>query len=289
MTQTTNGGQELSKVESPEFEVQVIDSSFLELQQRAEIDVQIATAKAYPRSIKIFMDRALSIATINEDVAASCNYALPRDGRTIEGPSVRLAEIVCSTYCNIRSGARVISNDGKKITAQGFCHDLETNNAVTVEVSRRITNKKGQTFSEDMQIVTGNAAAAIAYRNAVFKIVPTALVSNINEQIKEVAKGTAETLVRRRDKIVNWLHEKGIKDEQICAVLGVKRVEDIDIEKLFILQGIGTAIRNGDTTLEQAFSIPEKGDSSAMSAKVKEAAAKQTAKAKEAGTDGKEQ
>lgn len=194
------------------MEVQVVTNDALSLITKAEIDVQISTAKAFPRSIKMFLDKAMSIATVNENVAASCNYALPRGGKSLEGPTVRLAEIVCSAYGNIRSGARVISNDGKTITAQGICHDLETNNCVTVEVKRRITGKDGKTFNEDMQTVTGNAACAIAFRNAVFKVIPSAIVNEVYEATKKVARGTAETLVARRTKAVDYFKERGVKE-----------------------------------------------------------------------------
>ena len=229
----------------------------LQLITRAEIDAQVATAKAFPRSVKMSMDRALSMATVNEEVAASCSYAVPRQGKSIEGPSVRLAEIVCSTFGNIRAGARVIANDGKTITAQGICHDLESNNSVTVEVKRKITNKTGQTFSEDMQVVTGNAACAIAYRNAVFKVIPAALVDDIYEKVKEVAKGKAETLVQRRDKALNYARSLNVKDEQICVVLDIKKVEDIDLDKLATFRGMLSAIKNGESTVKDIFEKPE--------------------------------
>lgn len=220
---------------------------------KAEIDVQISTAKAYPRSIKTFLDKAMSIATINEEVAASCNYALPRAGKAITGPSVRLAEIVCSAYGNIRSGARVIANDGKTITAQGICHDLETNNCVTVEVKRKITDKNGKTYSEDMQVVTGNAACAIALRNAVFKVIPAALISEIYETTKQVAKGTAETLTVRRKKAIEFFVQNGVTEKQICEVLDVKKIEDIDIEKMGILRAMVSTVKNSEGTIKDMF------------------------------------
>jgi hypothetical protein len=46
-------------------EVQVMDNSALQLITRAEIDSQIATAKAFPRSLKQSMDRALSRESID--------------------------------------------------------------------------------------------------------------------------------------------------------------------------------------------------------------------------------
>lgn len=244
-------------MEDNQMVVEVVSESALSLITKAEIDVQISTAKAFPRSLKSFLDKATSMATITEDVAASCNYALPRGGKALEGPSVRLAEIVCSSYGNIRAGARVIANDGKTITAQGLCHDLETNNSVTVEVKRRITDKNGKTFNEDMQVVTGNAACAIAYRNAVFKVVPSALVSEIYEKAKEVARGTAETLVVRRNKAVNYFKELKVTEAQICEALEVKRIEDIDLEKLSILSGMRSLIKNGESTIKDLFEKPE--------------------------------
>jgi hypothetical protein len=240
-----------------ETTLQVVTPDSLSLITKAEIDIQISTAKAFPRSLKMFQDRAMSMATLTEDIAASCSYSVPRGGKPIEGPSVRLAEIVCASYGNIRSGARVISNDGKTITAQGICHDLETNNCVTVEVKRKITDKSGKTFSEDMQVVTGNAACAIAYRNAVFKVVPAALVEDVYEKTREVAKGTAETLVKRRDKALAYFRELGVKDAQICEVLSVKKVEDIDLDRLSALTGMRSAIKNGESTIKDLFEVKE--------------------------------
>lgn len=234
-------------------QIEIISQDSLSLITKAEIDVQISTAKAFPRSIKNFLDKALSIATINESVAASCGYSVPRSGTTISGKSVRLAEIVCASYGNIRSGSRIISNDGQFVTAQGICHDLETNNCRTVEVRRKITDKNGKTFSADMQIVTANAAGAIAYRNAVFSVVPSALVDDIYEKTKEIAKGTLQTLPIRRAKAVEYFKSLGVKDFQICDALDVKRIEDIDLEKLFLLTGMKSAILNNEATVKSLF------------------------------------
>lgn len=245
-------------METENTNINIVAHDALSLITKAEIDTQIATAKAFPRSLKMFHDRALSMATLTEDIAASCSYSLPRGGKTLEGPSVRMAEIVVSSFGNIRSGARVIANDGKTITAQGICHDLETNNCVTVEIKRRITDKYGKTFNDDMQTVTGNAACAIAFRNAVFKVVPAALCQDIYDKAKEVARGTAETLVVRRDKAIDYFNSIGVKNEQIISVLEIKKIEDIDLDKLSILTGMKAAIKNGEATVASLF---EKTDS----------------------------
>lgn len=249
-----------------ELIIETVSESALSLITKAEIDVQISTAKAFPRSLKMFFDRAMSMATMSESVADSCSYALPRGGKSLEGPTVRLAEIVCSSYGNIRAGARVINNDGKTVTAQGICHDLETNYCVTVEVKRSILQneyryengksvKTGRMIpmNEDMQVVTGNAACAIAYRNAVFKVVPSALISDIYDKTKLVARGTEETLPAKRKKALDYLHNLKVTDKQICDVLEIKKVDDIDLDKLDILRGMVTLIKNGESTIKDLF------------------------------------
>ena len=240
-------------MENQETTLQVVTPDALSLITKAEIDVQISTAKAFPRSLTLFIQKATSMATLTEDIAASCSYALPRGGKSLEGPSVRLAEIICATYGNIRSGARVIANDGKTITAQGICHDLETNNCVTVEVQRSILDKSGRPFKQDMQVVTGNAACAIAFRNAVFKVVPAALAQEVYDRAREVARGTAETLVARRDKAVKYFRELGVKDAEICNVLGIVKIEDINLDHLQTLSGMRAAIKNGESTVKEIF------------------------------------
>lgn len=89
-------------------------SSMVSLLNRSEIDQQIATAHRFPRSIKRFRDEAMQMVTLNESVAGQCIYALPRDGKTIEGPSARFAEVIASAWGNSRAGARVVDDRGDK-------------------------------------------------------------------------------------------------------------------------------------------------------------------------------
>jgi hypothetical protein len=235
----------------------------LELMQRAEIDIQVATAKKYPRpEIKNIRLRMLSYATVDEETAAGCLYTLKRfDARTqetklIEGPSVRLAEIAVASYGNLRVGARVIDNDGRKVTAQGVCFDLENNVMFSSEVQRRITGRDGRTFSEDLQIVTANAANAIAFRNAVFKVIPLALIVPVYAECKRVATGGAATLVEKRDKVFKRFYAMGVDQDRILGVLGKESIDSVDLEDLAGLIGLGTAIRDREISIEEAFRSP---------------------------------
>lgn len=245
---------ELQTMEEQHVEVmQVNNAESLAALTRSEIDVQIATAKQYPRNLARVLGNIETLATMDEEVAGSCFYTLRRQGKVIEGASVRMAEIIASSWGNLRVQARIIGNDGKMITAQGVCHDLESNYAVSAEVKRRITDKNGHTFSEDMQVVTGNAACAIAMRNALFKVVPAALVKKVIDKAKKVSLGESMTLETSRAKMLQYFKTIGIEEKQILDYLSIEKVDEINTDMVIELRGLANAIKEGTTTAKEAF------------------------------------
>jgi len=225
--------------------------------ERAQVDVQISTARKYPRTLSKVKERMLSFATLDEETASSCFYTLPArrggDDKPIQGPSVRMAEIALASYQHVKAGSRIISDDGKFLTAQAVVHDLENNVAVSIEVRRRVTSKSGARYSDDMIAVTGNAACSIALRNAVFRVVPRALITPVYEAAKRVAVGDVKSLTSKRSQIIARLKQMGAKDAAILAAVGADKIEDIDLARLEVLIGLGTAIKDGEITLETAF------------------------------------
>lgn len=237
--------------------VEVVANDALASIERAQVDVQIATARKYPRTLSKVKERMLSFATLDEETASSCFFTLPArrggDDKPIQGPSIRMAEIALASYQHIKAGSRIINDDGKFLTAQAVVHDLENNVAVSIEVRRRVTGKSGNRFSDDMIAVTGNAACSIALRNAVFRVVPRALITPVYEAAKRVAVGDVKSLTSKRAQIIARLKQMGAKEAAILAAVGADKIEDIDLAKLEVLIGLGTAIKDGETSLETAF------------------------------------
>lgn len=232
---------------------EIMAPSTIEALTRGEIDTQIATAKRYPRQLRTFTDRVLTMATLDQATAESCMYALPRDGKTIEGPSIRFAELTAAAYGNVRVEGRIVADDGKFITARGTCLDLENNVAIAVEVQRRVTDKKGKRYKDDMIGVTGNAAISIALRNAVLKVIPKVYWQPAYLASRKVAVGDASTLVNRRAHMLAYFVKLGASNEKVFAQLGVAAVEDITLEHLATLKGLATAIKDGETTVDDVF------------------------------------
>lgn len=222
---------------------------------RAEIDSQIATARAYPRSIKRATDTILSLATLDEETSEECMYALPRGGKPIQGPSIRLAEIIQQSWGNNRVAARVVAVDRveKFVEAEGVYHDLETNSATMARVRRRISGKNGQILTDDMIIVTGNAACSIAKRNAILGGVPKPVWRRAYEAAQRVIAGTTETLTVTRDRSLKAFANFGVKPEQIFVALGVGGLDDIGLDLIPTLRGMFSTLKNGEATVEEMF------------------------------------
>lgn len=233
----------------------VVSSVALEAQERAAIDVQIATAKRYPRVLSQVQDRILELATLDRETAENCWYALPRGGKVIEGPSVRLAEIVASSYRNLRMASRVIGIDDQFVTCQGACHDLENNVAVVTEVKRRITKKNGKRYDDDMVMVTANAANSIAFRNAIFKVVPMALFKSVVEDVRKVGMGDERTMAQTRDAALAYFSGLDIPQDRVLGLLGKNARDDLTRQDIGTLRGMATAIREGTSTVEEMFPV----------------------------------
>lgn len=224
----------------------------------AEVDMQITTAKRYPRSITQFKANALAMATLDEETAEACFYALPRGGKTIEGPSARLAEICLTAYGNMRVEARMVAEDERFVTSRGTAWDLQSNVAIAYEVKRRITtsgkgSKEAKRYDDDMIGVTSNAASSIALRNAVFKAIPAAFWRPIYLACRKAAVGDIKTLANRRASMLDHFQKMGATNAQVFALLGVQGADDITLDHMATLKGLATALKENETTLEEVF------------------------------------
>ena len=268
-------------------DAEVVPMTSLESTERAQTDIQISTAKQYPRNIQVVKQKMLSFATLDEETAASCFYSLPRAGKTIKGPSVRLAEIAIACYGNIKAGAQIVNNDGRNVTARAFCFDLENNVTIAIEKNRKITNREGKTFSEDMQTTTSNAACSIALRDAIFKVVPLALVKPIYEKAMQVAIGDAKSLSERRTVALNQLSKVTATEDMVLYKLGYDDIEQITDKDLMNLFGMFNAIKDGESTVDELFSAvveevnPETGEVKSATDKLADKIAPKPAPAKE--------
>ena len=239
---------------SNEVQLEVVSGGALQAIQAAEIDRQIATAIAHPRSMAKFKARAIDMATIDEDTAASCLYSRPvGGGKLAEGHSVRMAEIVGACYGNLRVGAMIVSQTDRQVVARGVAHDLESNFAASTEVVEATIRKDGTPYDERQRAVVAKAALAKARRDATFQVVPKALCKPIESAVRQLLVGDAKSLESRRAAVRQWVVSLNIDPARVWTVLGVANETELGAEHLTTLTGIRTAIKDGEVGIDEAF------------------------------------
>lgn len=263
-------GYEVLQVEAPN-PAQLVAS--LDRAERANIDIQVSTAKQYPRSISRCANNAVALVTMDKDTAQSCGYALPRGGKPITGPSVHLAKIIAQQYGNLRAEAKVVEITDKQVVSRGTAWDLENNYAVSFEVRRSIVGKNGNRFSDDMITVTGNAANSIAYRNAIFGIVPKSITDKAYKAAQHLITGDLsdeEKLIKRRDgAIKHFTDTYGITEEEVIKLCGKHTVNQIQADEIALLLGFAQSLKDGDTTVEELMAPFRKGKTKTKGASAK--------------------
>jgi hypothetical protein len=254
-----------------------LEPTAIEAQTRAEVDVAIATARRFPRSIQKSLNRIKDMALSSPEVAESCFYALPprgagqdtvdkkyvaaqslqsgfseRKNKPIIGPSTRLAEIVRAAWGNIRVVSRVTQVGERHLTVQSVCQDMETNNTYGSEIRRQIWGSRGR-YSENMIATVAAAAIKIAERNATFAVVPRAIWDHIYTGCRKLATGEGKSIEQSRKNAMDWAKSIGVTEQEVFFLLDVKGLADIGLDQLEELFGIRTSLSEGLTTVDEVF------------------------------------
>jgi hypothetical protein len=235
----------------------ILDGVALTALRNADLEQQSTAALARPRELLRFREDLQSMATVDQETAASCYYSLPRGGKAIEGPSVRFAEMVAHAWTNLATQTTIMSIDDSAVIVRARVVDLERNSITEME-NRRIVHKKRnkpRPDDDDKQIAVA-VATSISYRNAVFRAVPRALWEPIYQKTLRAADGEG-TMEHRRQRAVNHFKELGATESQILAAIGREGVEEISASDLRHLMGMATAIKEGTLTLADAMRGPE--------------------------------
>ena len=244
-----NNGYEVMQVSHDQSVIQI------DAVERANVDSQVATAKQYPRDLARSVNNSIAMATMDYATAQSCGYALTRGGKPITGPSVHLAKLIVSNWGNIRAEAKVVQITDKQVISRGTCWDLQNNVATAFEVRRSIVGKNGKRFTDDMITVTGNAANSIAYRNAVFSVIPKAITDKVYQAAQHFITGDLsdeEKLVARRKKCIDFFKDEyGINEQEVIMLCGKQTVNQMKADQIAILLGITQSLKDGDTTVDE--------------------------------------
>lgn len=229
---------------------------------RAEIDMQISTAHAYPRNVVACRDELVALVTLDLDVAESCVYSLPRDGKAVTGPSVRLAEMAITAWRNTKCAWRVTNETDSYVECEGIAHDMEKNVVFSGYARRMLLDRYGKRYSPSMVQTTTQACGAIAYRNAVFKVIPAALINPAIKAARQYILDNVGDYQQKIPDLARAMEGVGVSIPLLCRYFNLDKIDDISADQYVTTKGIYSAIVAGDTVAGDYFgtakTAPEK-------------------------------
>lgn len=251
-------------------------------QSRAIQEVQgmIISAKKFPRdelgSYNRIMKSCQRISLADQAV-----YRLPIGGKTQEGPSIRLAEVLAQAWGNLSFGIKELSRSQGKSLHVAYCLDYETNTKAEtefevehwIEVGKNGAPKTKKYITDPVEIdrLIANRGAR-KLRNCILNIIPPDVIEEAVKACKAtVAKGGGMPIEDRVRSMVMAFDSIGVSKEMLEEYLK-HGLEITTGEEIANLQAIYKSILDKQAKRQDYFNTSEEKEvdkSSKLNAKLK--------------------
>jgi len=211
-----------------------------------EVQGMVFMAKQYPRDQYAAWDR-IKTACQRKSLAEIAQYAYPRAGEKVTGPSIRLAEVIAQNWGNMSYGVVELEQRDGESTAMAFAWDLETNTRVekifTVKHEIQLSKKKGGTKKKltdprDIYELVANMGAR-RERACILATVPKDVTDAALEECeKTLRSGDEEPMEDKVRKLLDRFKTVGVTKEMIEKRQGytIDRFtakDGIDLQKIY--------------------------------------------------------
>lgn len=223
-----------------------------------EVQASFVIAKKFPRDENESFAKIMK-ACKRPFLAEQSMYAYPKGGKVVDGPSIRLAEVLISAWGNCDFGIEEISQANGVSIARAFAIDFETNTRCQkiFHVPHILGTKSGPKKLTDPRDIYEHVAnqGARRMRACILAIIPGDITDAAVEECKKtLTKGSEPLADRVRNMAVTFKEEFGIKIEQLEKRLGHKL--DAVIEAEFVtLKSIYRSLRDGMAKREDFFDM----------------------------------
>jgi hypothetical protein len=228
-----------------------------------EVEASVILSKKYPRDEQASVNRILNSCT-RPALAGKAIYSFKRAGQKVEGPSIRLAEVIARCWGNLQFGVKEVERGSNYSIVEAFCWDLETNMRSSKEFSVQHVRdtKQGQkqlTNERDIYEAVANQGSR-RLRNCILSCIPEDVVeraqSQVNQTLLAAAKGSAIDMQDRIRKMLEAFQELKITRKMIETYLNVKP-EAASAKQIVDLGKIYTSIKEGYADIKDFFKVEE--------------------------------
>lgn len=167
-----------------------------------EVKGQIFMAKQFPRNTFEAQNRILD-ACKRESLASTAIYSFPRGNQNVQGPSIRLAEVLAQNWGNISFGIKELEQKNGESIAMAYAWDVETNTRqekIFTVPHKRYTRSKGITPLADprdiYELVANNGSRRL--RACILGVIPGDIVELAVEECNKTLSGNNSTPLKDR-------------------------------------------------------------------------------------------
>ena len=212
-------------------------------QERAiqEVQASLVIAKKFPRDTQKAVDNIIK-ECMRPTLAESAEYAFPRGGQTVTGPSIRLAESIARCWGNMDYGMRELEQGDGESQVEAYAWDVETNTRArrvfTVKHVRH--TRQGQYELKDPRDIyelTANQGAR-RMRACILELIPGDVVDTALNQVGITLQSTAEVTPEAIQKMIEVFSSFGVTEEMISNKYNKKLIallpaEFVDLKRIY--------------------------------------------------------
>ena len=229
----------------------------------AEVKAALTIAKACPRNKHAAMEKVLDTCS-RADFAPTALYAYPRGGERVEGPSIRLAEVLANAWGNMVFGLKELSQADGESEMLALAWDLETNtrSEQTFRFKHERHTKQGVTkFTDPRDIYeTGANLGARRLRSRILSVVDSDLVNAAVKQCRATiaagVSGGKKTMAEKLDTMVKQFGALGVKVSHLEGRLG-HPIKDMLPEEYTDLCTIYMSLKDNMSYPSDWFDVPK--------------------------------
>jgi len=223
----------------------------------AEVQGAMVIAKKFPRDAVAAYARIMA-ACQRRSLAERAVYTYPRGGTKVEGPSIRLAEVLAQCWGNLDFGVIELDQKRGESTVMAYAWDLETNTrqvkTFQVKHSRKARGEiQDLDDPRDIYEITANQGAR-RLRACILGIIPGDIVDEAVEQCSLTLQTDDVPLEDRIRKMAAGFKKIGVTVEHLEARVGHK-LGACSVHEVVDLGKIYNSINNNMSTREDWFEI----------------------------------
>lgn len=245
----------------------------LSARSKAEVEARFVIAKKFMRDENAVFARILR-ACENPAFAEGAEYAYPRAGQQVKGPSVQLARELARMWGNLDYGFEIVRSDVDDEHIRGFALDYETNARPVqddhfekaIQRRNRATGKTEWIEADERELrELRNKRGAIVERNCILRVIPAYVVEAAKNKCRETMEKAAKNeLSQSRDESIRRLvlafDKLGVSTEMLERQLG-HELSLISESELTDLRAIYKSIADGNSKREEHFEFGKREES----------------------------